>query len=131
MPWYFVIRSRPVPYLSLKITPWDQLHTSSAIIVSGRGGMTVVRSGVPTRTFDERSLRISLANLTAALILISPAPCSNRLNPANGCAVYIRSIFAMFGVNDGFACNSSAAAPATMGVAIEDPLMYIIRRFSD
>ena len=33
----------------------------------------------------------------------------------------------MFGVSFGLACSSSAAAPETMGVAIEVPLRRIIR----
>jgi hypothetical protein len=53
------------------------------------------------------------------------------LKPASGCAVYIKSALTRFGVSFGLACNISAAVPATIGVAIDEPLRYIMRRLSE
>src|SRR5882672_7200528 len=73
-----------------------------------------------------RSVRIIFATATAPATFTWPAPCSNVLNPASGCAVYIKIIFTMFGVRLGFASSNNAAVPATTGAETEVPLMYII-----
>src|SRR5262249_55287987 len=44
---------------------------------------------------------------------------------AKGCAVYWRIAFTSGGVRPGFACNMSAAAPATTGAATDVPLNSI------
>src|SRR5918911_5028362 len=96
------------------------------MVVCGVGAAHVEHSsGSPSGVLDDRSVRTSLANLTAPSRLISPAPCSKLLKPASGCAVYMRIALIRLGVNFGLACKSKAAAPATTGVAIEVPLKYI------
>ena len=86
----------------------------------------LVNSNEPTGVLFVRSVRTSFANRTAPSMLTSPAPCSNMLAPASGCAVYIRIALTMFGVRPGFACSNRAAAPATIGVAIDVPLSSIM-----
>ena len=68
---------------------------------------------------------MSFASWTAPSMLSWPAPCSKVLKPLSGCAVYWRTILTMFGVSLGLACKSTATAPATVGVAIEVPLISI------
>src|SRR5581483_5291123 len=48
-----------------------------------------------------------------------------HIEPLSGWAVYIRIALTRLGVRFGFACNISATAPETTGVAIEVPLWYI------
>jgi hypothetical protein len=81
---------------------------------------------VPTGVAAVRSERTSLASVTAPATFNCPAPCSKVLKPLSCCAVYIISALIMFGVSFGLICMSSAAEPATTGVAIEVPLSDII-----
>src|SRR5262252_8485452 len=113
------------------IRPCDQLKVCPAIVVCGVGAVVVVNNGEPVGVTDERSVRTSLATRTAPSTFNSPAPCSSMLKPANGCAVYIKSALTMLGVSFEFACKSKAAAPATIGVAIDVPLKYIIFLLSE
>src|SRR5437763_5847019 len=97
------------------------------MVVCGVGAVLVVSIGAPVGVQDVRSLLTNLASRIAPSMLISPAPCSNILKPARGCAVYIRIILTMFGVRFGLACSSRAAAPVATGADIDVPLKYIIR----
>src|SRR5713101_3372403 len=72
-----------------------------------------------------KSVRIIFAIATAPATFTWPAPWSNGLNPASGCAVYIKIIFTMFGVRLGFASSNNAAVPATTGAETDVPLMNI------
>src|SRR5882724_9491280 len=95
------------------------------MVVCELGAAWVSRAEPTTGVKPRRSLRTSFAIATAPATLSCPAPCSQLLKPANGCAVYIRIIFTMFGVRFGFASSSRAAAPATIGEDTEVPLIYI------
>src|ERR1041384_7180828 len=96
------------------------------MVVCGAGD-ALLSKGEPFVLNRLRSLHTSWASLTAPSMFTSPAPCSNVLKPANGCAEYIKSALHMFGVKLGLACSSNATAPATMGADIDVPLKYIIR----
>src|ERR1051326_4853634 len=106
--------------------PCVQVKVPFAIVVCGAGA-DCVSSADPKVGFNRpsKSVRTILARVTAPATLSSPAPWSSVLKPANGCAVYIRSILIMFGVRLEFASNKSAAAPETIGVDIDVPLRYM------
>src|SRR6266550_8198314 len=89
-------------------------------------GAAAVSNGEPTVVEELRLVRTSLAMRTAPSMFNSPAPCSSILEPASGCAVYIRIILIMFGVSFGFASNRTAIAPATMGAETEVPLRRML-----
>src|ERR1051325_10378735 len=108
--------------------PCDQVNVCPAIVVCGAGKVPTVNMGEPVEPSSHKSWRTSLAKRTAPSMLSAPAPCSNWLKPARGCAVYIKIILTRLGVSDGLAWSSSAAAPAATGVAIDEPLRYIIFR---
>ena len=72
-----------------------------------------------------RSVRSSLAMLTAPSTLSSPAPCCSRLAPVIGCAVNCRMALINGGVRPGLACSISATAPVTAGAATEVPDRYL------
>src|ERR1044072_4198338 len=110
--------------------PRDHVNVRFAIVVSGAGRVSDVSKGEPTVVVELKSVRTARANCTAPATFSSPAPCSNMLNPAIGCAVYINNAFTRFGVKLGFAWSISAAVPAATGVDIEVPLKYIILRLS-
>ncbi len=50
-----------------------------------------------------------------------PAPWSNGVSPAVGVAAAVRVAFSCSPLSSGCCCASSAAAPATCGVAIDVP----------
>src|SRR5215213_8985598 len=77
---------------------------------------------------SERSERIDPARRTDPSTFSRPAPWSQLLYPARGCAVYSRRALTRLGFRPGLLCMSKAAAPATAGVAIDVPLIYIISR---
>src|SRR2546423_14447588 len=108
------------------IIPCDQAKVSPATVVCGSGGTAVVSKGEPSGVEDDRSVRTSFAKRTAPSTFNSPAPCSNMLKPASGCAVYIKIILTMFGVSFGLSWSKRAAAPAAQGAGIEVPLRDII-----
>src|ERR1051326_7599642 len=105
--------------------PLDQGKLYPLRFEEGVGSCGGVKNGAPRGGADVRSVRTSLASLTAPSTLTWPAPCSNMLKPASGCAVYIRIVLTMFGVRLGLTCSSKAAAPATTGADIDVPLRYI------
>src|SRR5207302_8979973 len=111
-----------------KIIPRAQQNVWPLRVVSSAGA-DATSNGAPSGVNVVRSLLINLASRIATSTLISPATCSNMFEPDSGCAVYIKMTFTRLGVRVGFACSSKAAVPVTIGVAIDDPLIYIIRRF--
>ena len=80
---------------------------------------------VPALMAEAMSVRSTLASATAPLTLSMPAPCSSRLAPAIGCAVYCRIALTSGGVRPGFCCSISATVPDTAGAAIDVPLRSI------
>src|SRR6266403_4189529 len=105
--------------------PWAHAKVLPAIVVVGVGGFSEVNNGAPIGLVVPKSFRTNRASRIAPSILSSPAPCSNVLKPRSGWAVYIKKALTIFGVRVGLACNSKAAAPATIGVAMDVPLRYI------
>ena len=71
------------------------------------------------------SVRSDLASAIAPSTLSRPAPCCSRLALGSGCAVYCRIAFTSGGVRPGLACSINAAAPATVGAAIDVPLIHM------
>src|SRR2546430_10387436 len=96
--------------------------------VVSSAGAEATSNGAPSGVNVVRPLLTNLASRMAPSTLISPAPCSNMFEPDSGWAVYIKMAFTRLGVRVGVACSSKAAVPVTIGVAIDDPLLYILRR---
>ena len=55
------------------------------------GGVQLLTSGEPTVVVALKSVRTECANCTAPAMFSCPAPCSNMLKPARGCAEYINN----------------------------------------
>ena len=121
-----MISALPVAYQCFKTMPCDQVNVWPPIVVCGSGAGPVSK-GLPAAVLAVMSARTSLASRIDPSTFSSPVPCSSMLKPASGSAVYIKIILIIFGVSFGFACSIRAAAPETIGVAIEVPLRYIRR----
>ena len=80
---------------------------------------------VPAATRLAMSVRRALAMRTAPSMLSMPAPCSTRLAPGSGWALYCRMALTRGGVSPGLACSISATAPDTTGADTEVPLRNI------
>src|SRR4030095_8755454 len=104
--------------------PPPQLKVYPAIVVEAVGAAPVSRSSPVSR--PDKSLRTRPASRTAPSRFNRPAPCSKLLTPASGCAVYSRSALTRFGLRFGFRWINRAAAPATVGLDIDVPLILII-----
>src|SRR5678816_3247267 len=100
------------------------------IVVCGKGA-GAVNNGEFNGVELSRLVRTSLARRTAPSTLSSPAPCSSELKFASCWAVYIIRAFIKLGVSVGLASNINAAAPDTIGAAIEVPLSLIILLVGD
>src|ERR671932_2203781 len=96
--------SVPAAYALPRMMPLDQGKLYPLRVEEGTGSCADVNSGAPRGVADVRSVRTSLASLTAPSTLTWPAPCSNMLKPASGWAVYIRIALTMFGVRLGLTC---------------------------
>src|SRR6266404_2975701 len=118
----------PVAYERFNKMPWDQPNELPAIVVRAVGTKVEDKNGAPKSALVGKSVRTAFANRTAPSMLISPVPCSSMFEPLSFCAVYIRIILIMFGVSFELTWSKRAAAPATIGVAIEVPFRIISLR---
>ena len=107
----------------------DQLKVSPATVDVGVGSAVALMGWpalmVPAATRLAMSVRIARAMRTAPSMLSMPAPCSTRLAPARGWALYCRMALISGGVSPGLACSISATAPLTTGADTEVPLRNI------
>jgi hypothetical protein len=103
-----------------RLSPFEQIPS-----IDDDGVNAPVRMLSPRSRLCSRSLVTSLAIWTAPLALSSPAPCSNWLKPASGCAVYMRIDLTIMGVSSGRACSIIAIVPDTTGAETLVPLIVI------
>src|SRR5688572_21400083 len=96
----------------------------------GTGGKREVIKFAPIGLLEPKSLRTILARRIAPSIFNCPAHCTKLLQSVNAGAEYIKRDLSMLGVRVELAWNISAAAPAVAGAAIDEPLRYIMPRFS-
>src|SRR6185503_19354785 len=106
------------------ITPRPQVTFSLPIKLSCEYSSHVLSIDAPFAR-EEASALTQPASRTAPSTLSRPAPCSRLLKFLIGWALYIRIALTKPGVRLGLASNIIAAAPATTGVAIEVPLIYM------
>src|SRR6185503_3337866 len=130
--WYLVNSAWP---LTTRLPPAntmrDQLNDVPLIVDDVAGNTAPVASidwpgaRLPLWIALAMSVRSDLASATAPSTLSNPAPCCSRLALGSGCALYWRIAFTSGGVSPGLACSISAAAPATVGAAIDVPLIHM------
>ena len=135
MGWYWVNSASPVAICRPPtVMKPDQLKVCPFSVLVGEGSAVALMVWparmVPAATLAAMSVFKALARRTAPSMLSKPAPCSTRLAPANGWAVYCRMALTMGGVSPGLACSSSATAPLTTGAETEVPLSIISDLFS-